>query len=87
MTRRRKSGVVKCALLKDRGISGRCEQQVPVADRDTEPLGQMQNHLPAGLRPAGFDKAQMPLGDFGFDSEAQLAESAPVTPFPQQRTE
>ena len=84
MTRSRKVRICKCALVEDRSISRRCEQEIALAHRDTELLGQMEDHLPAGLRPARFDKAQMPLGDFGLGSEGELTQRAPVAPFPQQ---
>ena len=49
------------AALAVRGRIARGEEQpVPLAQRDVEPLGEVEHHLPAWARPARLDEAEVP---------------------------
>ena len=81
--RRGKSRIVERPLAEDWGISGRGQEHVPLAQRHVEPLGEMQHHVAAWLRPSGLEKRQVPGRDAGIEGEFELAHAAARTPFSQ----
>ena len=83
----RQRRVVKFALRKHRREPGGGQQDVALAQRHLELLGQVQHHLATGLRAAGFQKAQMPRGDVALQCQVELADVPPLAPFAQQWAE
>src|SRR6516162_7464218 len=75
--------ILQRPLWKARRVSRRDQQQVALAERNLEPLGKPENHLPAGQRPAGLDKAQMLCRDISVAGKCELTEAAPLPPFTQ----
>jgi hypothetical protein len=76
--------VAQGVLLEHRREACGDQQRVALAQRHVEQLGQMQHHLAARLRAAGFEKAQVLRGNLGFDGEVELAHAPPLPPFAQQ---
>lgn len=60
------------------------ERRVPPTQGNQELGDEVQQHVAAGDRAAGFDEAQMALRDLGVRSEAELAQPPPLTPSAQQ---
>ena len=58
-------------------VTGRQQQPVAVAQRQVEPFGQLQDHVAARARPAGFDEAEVPGGHLRAYGQFELAEPAP----------
>lgn len=82
--RRLQFRIANVAFLEHGGIAGGHQQQVPLAQRNVEPLRQMQHHIPARQRPAGLKETQMAGRYIGFDRKVELAEPAALSPFAQQ---
>ena len=82
--RRGERRMLERTLGKDRGIARRHQQHVAFAHRDIELLGEVQQHVAARLRAAGFDEAQMPGGNAGVAGEVELAEAAALPPLPYE---
>jgi hypothetical protein len=74
-------GIVERSLREHRRIARGGEQDVALAKRHLEPLGETQHHLARGLRTPGFDEAQMPRRDLGIDREVELAHAPALAPF------
>ena len=68
-------------------VAGGEQQVVAVAQRDLELLGEVDDHLAAGLRAAGLDEAQVTSGHAGLQGEIELAEAPAAAPVLQQRPE
>ena len=82
--RGREGRIVKPPLAK-LGRVARCRQQhVALAQRNAKLLGELQQHLAAGLRASGFQEAQVPRGDFGLAGEIELAHAAALAPVAQK---
>jgi hypothetical protein len=75
--------VVERALAEHRRVAGCGQKHVALAQRHVEPLGEMQNHVAARLRPPGFEKRQMPGRDVGFECQIELAQPPARAPFAQ----
>ncbi|WP_199286231.1 hypothetical protein [Paracoccus suum] len=82
LARRGKLGCVQGALRKVRSVSGGIEDQVTVAQRQGEPLCQIQHHRTTGLGPPGFHKAEVALRYVRVERQFKLAEPATLTPPP-----
>jgi hypothetical protein len=80
-------GRVDRSLLEGGREAGGQQEVVAVAQRYVELLGQMQHHLPARLRAARLQEAQVSRRDAGLEREVELAEAAPPAPVAQQRAE
>ena len=80
-------GVVERALAVDGRVAGGEQQVVALTQRDLELLGQVQDHLAAGLRAAGLDEADVPGRDAGVEREVELAAPPPLAPVAQQRAD
>jgi hypothetical protein len=80
---RRERRVVEPAFREHRGIAGRDQQHVPLAQRHIEPFGEMQDHVAARPGPPGLQKRQVPGRDVGLQSEVELAHAAALAPFAQ----
>jgi hypothetical protein len=75
------------ALAPYRRKSGGEQQRVLLAQRQVEGGGEAQDHVAAGSGAAGFEEAQMPLGNLRRAGERQLRLAALRAPPPQARTE
>ena len=81
-------GVVLRAALRIRGRVARRQQQVVgLAQRHVEPLREPHHHVPARLRAAGLDEAQVARRDVGLERQLELAEPPPGPPLAQQGTD
>ena len=78
--RRRCIGTVESGFGIDRRETGRQQKRVALAIGHLEKFGQMQQHLAARPRTAGFEKAQMPRRDVGVAGKGKLAEAAALPP-------
>ena len=78
--------IVQRALREHRRIARRMQQQIAIAQRHVQLFGETQHHVAAWLRPAGFQKAQMPRGDFRFERQLELAQATALAPLAQQIT-
>jgi hypothetical protein len=76
--------IVQRPLAIGRGVPGREEQGVPVAQRDLEVLGQVQHELTARPRTSGLDEAEVSGGDFRLARQVELAEASPLAPVTQE---
>lgn len=76
-------GIVERALAEDRREVRGEEETVALAQRHLQPIGQMEEHLPARPCAPGLDEAQMTGRDCGARREVELADAAPSTPFAQ----
>jgi hypothetical protein len=73
------------ALL--RGVSRRKQQNIPLAERDVQCVGDDRKKIPAGSAPSAFHKAQMTLRNVGIHREVELAFAALLSPVAQQFAE
>ena len=71
-------------LRKHGRVAGVQQQQVALAQRHVELLGQAQHHVAAGRRATRLDEAQVAGRDLGLERELELAQSAVFAPLPQQ---
>jgi hypothetical protein len=67
--------------------AGRDMQCIPLLERQVERAAEQLHHLAARLRPAGFQKAQMPGGDICIDRQFDLGQPANAAPMLQQPAE
>jgi hypothetical protein len=67
--------------VKRRRIPGREQERITLPQWDLEVLRQVEYHLPARLRPAGLDKAQVSRRDLGLEREIQLRDPPALAPF------
>ncbi len=70
-------------LAEHRREPGRRQHRIAVPQRQVQRAGEHQHHLAAGPGSAGFQKAEMALGDTGIQREVELAESATSAPLLQ----
>ena len=77
-------GIAERAFREHRRVARGLQQDIPVTQRHLELLGQVQHHLAARLRAAGFQKAEMSRGDFRFERQLELTHAATLAPFAQQ---
>lgn len=77
-------GVGKLAFGKDRGEPRRDQENVAFAQGHIKLRGEVENHLAAWLRAAGFEKAQVARGDFRVTGEIELAQAAALAPFAEK---
>src|ERR1043166_3042194 len=75
------------ALGKDRRVSGGDQQDIALAHRHLELLGEVQHHVAARLRAPGLDEAEVPRGNARLAGERQLAQAPALAPFAQQMTD
>ena len=73
-------GIFQRTLRKHRRIAGGDQQYIAFPLRHFQLLGEVQDHLAAGLRAPGFEKAQVARRDFGFAGQIELAEAAALPP-------
>ena len=76
--------IVERAFREHRRVARRMQQQIAIAQRHVELFGKAQHHLAAWLRPAGFQKTEMPRGDFRIERQLELAQATPLAPLAQQ---
>jgi hypothetical protein len=69
-------GNIELALRVGRRVARGQEQVVALAERNLEPLGQMEQQLRARARAAGLDEAQMARRDVRLQRELELTEPA-----------
>jgi hypothetical protein len=79
--------IASTARREDGGEAGGGQQGVAVAQWHLQLFGEVQHHVPAGLGAAGFKEAEMARGDFAHAGEVELADTAPLAPLAQQRSE
>ncbi len=84
LARAQERGVGQLPLAKYRSVSGCHQQHVALAQRDFQPLGQMQHHLAARLRASRLNEAQVPGGYIGLAGEIELAQTPALAPFAQK---
>jgi hypothetical protein len=60
---------------------------VPLAQRDVETLGQMEEHLAARLRAPRLDEAEVPGRDRRSRGQLELAEMSALPPGTEQRAD
>jgi hypothetical protein len=65
-------------------VAARLEQAVALAQRNVERLGQRQQRLPARLRAAGLDEADVAAGEPGAERQIELAHAAGGAPVAKQ---
>ncbi len=80
----RKSWIVQRTLRENPREARRVEHRVLLPQRNRHPFGQSQQQRATRHGAAGFQEAQMPGGNLRVTSELELAETAPLTPFPDQ---
>lgn len=68
----------------ERRVACRGEEGIAITQRHGEDFSEEDDHLSAGLRPAGFDKTNMTRGNPGLLGEGQLAYPPLGTPLAQQ---
>jgi hypothetical protein len=73
-------GSFEVGLSEGRSESSGQEESVLFAQRESESMGETQDHVAAGLGAAGLDEAQVARGDVGVDGELELAEAERATP-------
>lgn len=56
-----------------RGVSGRKQQNIPLAERDVQSIGNDGKKILTGRAPPAFDEAQMALRDACIHREVKLA--------------
>jgi hypothetical protein len=61
-------------------MAGGEQELVAVAQRNLEPIGQLQDHVGARARATGLDEAQVAGGDAGLEGQVELAQPAPPAP-------
>jgi len=71
-------------FLERRGESGRCQQQVALAQRDFQPFRDPQDDIACRWRPAGFETAQIRGGDVCRTGKVDLAHASALAPFTQE---
>ena len=64
----------------DRREAGREQQDIALAKRHIERLGEVEHHLPARPAAAALDEADVPLRHAGVQGEVELRLAAPVAP-------
>src|SRR5688572_5695402 len=84
LARRLQRRVAERVFLEHRRKARGDQQRIAFAQRHVEQLGEMQQHLAAGLRAAGFQKAQVLRGNLRLHGEVELAHAPPLAPFAQQ---
>ena len=72
--------VAQFVLAVQRGETGGAEQAIALAQGNLQLLGEMQQHLAAGLGASGFDEAQVAGGYLCLAGEVELAQAAPLAP-------
>jgi len=80
-------GVLQVVLLERRGVSGREQQLVAVAQRHLEPFGELEHHVRARPRPAGLHEAEVTGRHARLERQIELAQAAPLAPVAQQRAD
>ena len=83
-SRHSQRGVIEIALGVGRSESRREQHRVSFAQRHLQPLRQPQHHLPARPCLPGLDKAEVTRRDLRLERQRELAQPAPLPPFPQQ---
>src|SRR5262249_34561455 len=78
---------VERRLAVERGVARRLEEDVAVAQRHVEVLGQRQHQVAARVRAPGLDEAEVPRRNPGLDGERELAEARVGAPGPEQRSD
>jgi hypothetical protein len=73
-------GRVERALRVDGRVARGQQHPVALAERDVEVLGQVQDHLLAGLAAAGLHEAQVARRDARLEREVELAQAPARTP-------
>jgi len=71
------------ASLEHRRIACRYQNDIALAQRNIELLGQVQQHLARGLRAAALEETEMPGRDLGLACELELTHAALAAPFAQ----
>ena len=77
-------GIVERPLLVGRRESGGAQEHIPVTQRNRQPVGQQQQHLPTRVSSPGLQETEMFRGDLGVAGEIQLASPAALTPLANQ---
>jgi hypothetical protein len=72
---------------KHRGVAGRGQQRVVLAQRDLERAGQREHQVAARRGAAGLDEGQVPRRDPGPRGQRLLAHAARLPPRPQRCSE
>jgi len=76
-------GIVERAFGEDRRIACGNQEDIAVAQRHVEPLGEMKHHLARGRGTPGFDKAQVARGNLRLAGEIELAQMTALAPLAQ----
>jgi hypothetical protein len=76
--------VGEISLREHRRVTGRDQQRVTLAQGNLQPLGEVEDHVPAGLRAARLDKAQVTRRDVGLAGEVELTHAPPPAPLAQE---
>lgn len=81
---RRQLLVVQSGLVIDGCVPAGEQQRVAFPQRNVEPLGEAQHHLPARHRPPGLHETQVARGNTGMRRQFQLTQPPAHPPVPQQ---
>jgi hypothetical protein len=77
--------IVEPRLLETRGEPRRFKEDVPLAQRHVEHVGELQQHGAARRRPPGLDEADVPRRHVGLEPERELAQVTRLPPASEQR--
>ena len=77
----------ECRLRIHRGKARGGEQQVSLAKRHVERIGECEQEFSAGLRPSTLDEAEMPRRHAGIQRECELTLAAKSAPLLEQKAE
>src|SRR5215813_11585667 len=83
LARRGHFGRCKRPFVEYRRIACRHQNDIALAQRNVELLGQAQQHFARALRAAALEETEMPGRDFGLACEFELTHAALAAPFAQ----